>query len=86
MVGIAMIPLMAAVGAAVDYTRASTARTQLQAALDSTALMLSKTAATQSPNQLQSAATAYVTALFTANDVKNVAVTVSYSTTNGSQL
>jgi Flp pilus assembly protein TadG len=86
MVGIAIIPLMAAVGAAVDYTRASAARTSLQAALDSAALMLSRTAATQTASQLQTAATNYVTALLTANDVKNLAVGVSYSTTNGSQL
>ena len=39
---IALVPLIAFVGAAVDYTRANTARSAMQAALDSTALMLSK--------------------------------------------
>jgi len=86
MLGLAIIPLMGAVGAAVDYTRANAARTQFQAALDSTALMLSKMAATETAAQLQAAATSDVTALLTANNVQNVTVTVSYSTTNGSQL
>jgi len=39
---IAAVPLISLVGAAVDYTRANTARTAMQAALDSTSLMLSK--------------------------------------------
>ena len=36
------VPLISFVGAAIDYTRASAARSSMQAALDSTALMLSK--------------------------------------------
>ena len=47
MLALMAIPLMGAVGVAVDYTRASATRTAFQAALDSTAPMLSKTAATQ---------------------------------------
>jgi Flp pilus assembly protein TadG len=39
---IASLPVFALVGAAVDYTRVSNARASMQAALDSTALMLSK--------------------------------------------
>ena len=39
---IAAVPSSALVGAAVDYTRANKARTAMQAALDSTSLMLSK--------------------------------------------
>ena len=39
---IALVPVLSFVGAAVDYTRANAARTSMQAALDSTALMLSK--------------------------------------------
>jgi Flp pilus assembly protein TadG len=45
MVGIAIIPLMGAVGAAVDYSQANATRAAFHIALDSTALMLSKTAA-----------------------------------------
>ncbi len=39
---IAAIPLIGFVGAAIDYSRANAARSTMQAALDSTALMLSK--------------------------------------------
>jgi Flp pilus assembly protein TadG len=82
LLGIAIIPLMGAV----DYTRASAARTAFQASLDSAALMLSKTAALQTNSQLQTEATNYINALFTATNAKNVTVTVAYSSTNGSQL
>ena len=40
--GIAVVPIISFVGAAVDYTRANSARSSMQAALDSTALMLAK--------------------------------------------
>ena len=40
--GIAVMPIISFVGAAVDYTRANSARSSMQAALDSTALMLAK--------------------------------------------
>src|ERR1035437_11116485 len=65
MLGIAILPLLGAVGAAVDYTQASATRTSFQTALDSTALMLSKTAAMQTPADLQTAATNEFNALFT---------------------
>jgi Flp pilus assembly protein TadG len=38
--GIAIIPIIGMVGVAVDYSRANSVRTDLQAALDSAALML----------------------------------------------
>ena len=43
---LAIIPMIGAIGAAVDYSRANSARTAMQAALDSTALILSKDAQT----------------------------------------
>ena len=39
---IALVPIISFVGAAIDYTRANSARSSMQAALDSTALMLAK--------------------------------------------
>ena len=39
---LASLPILASVGAAIDYSRANSGRTTLQAALDSTALMVSK--------------------------------------------
>jgi len=86
MLGIALIPLMGAVGAAIDYTQASATRTAFQAALDSTALMLSKTAATQSAVDLQAAATSNFNALFTRTNANNIVITANYSATSGSQL
>lgn len=83
---IAAVPLIGAVGAAIDYTRASAARTAFQGALDATALMLSKTAATQTPLQLQAAAASYLNAIFSRPDTSNVAVSASYSNINGSQV
>ena len=86
MVGIAIIPLMGAVGAAVDYSQANATRTQFQNALDATALLLSKNAALVSAADLQTAATSDFNALFTATNAKNVQVTASYSSTTGSKL
>ena len=44
MLALAALPLFGFVGAAVDFSRAASARTAMQAALDATALMLSKDA------------------------------------------
>jgi uncharacterized protein YegL len=86
MVAITIIPLIGAVGAAVDYTRASAARNAMQTSLDSTALFLSKTASTQTAADLQAAATSTFNALFKRFDVQNVEVNASYSSTNGSKV
>jgi Flp pilus assembly protein TadG len=86
LMGFLALPLMGFVGVAVDYTRASAAHTAFQASLDSTALMLSKTAATQTGAELQSTATAYFNAIFTRPDVTNVAVTANYASTSGSKV
>ena len=86
MLAIAIVPLMGAVGAAVDYTRANAARAAFQTALDSTALTLSKTASTQSGDQIQAAATNIFNALFSRPEVQNVAVAAQYSSTSGSTL
>ncbi|HZP75732.1 MAG TPA: TadE/TadG family type IV pilus assembly protein [Pseudolabrys sp.] len=86
MVALSMVPLLGGVGAAIDYTRASAAQAALQAAVDSTALMLSKTAATQSTSAIQSSASSYFSALFSRPDTSNAAVTASYTNNNGSQI
>ena len=48
MLALAALPLFGFVGAAIDYSRAASVRTAMQAALDATALMLSKDAQTLS--------------------------------------
>ena len=44
--GLCLIPIAGMVGAAVDYSRANSVKAAMQAALDASALMLSKDAAT----------------------------------------
>ncbi len=48
------IPLLGFVGAAVDYSSAAAVRTSMQAALDSSALMVSKTAGSITPRDCNS--------------------------------
>jgi Flp pilus assembly protein TadG len=83
---IATLPLIGTVGFAVDYSHANAVKAAMQAALDSTALMLSKDAATASNADLQTKAKSYFDALFLKPEAKNVVVTASYSTTGGSQV
>ena len=83
---LALIPLLAFIGVAIDYSRANAVRTDLQAALDSTALMVSKNAAALSPDVLQSTAKSYFLALFNNKQASNIQFTASYSTTGGSNL
>ncbi len=82
----ATLPIIAIVGYAVDYSRANSVKVAMQAALDSTALMISKEAATDTPTQLQTNAKAYFLALFNRSDVKNITVNASYSSTSATQL
>src|SRR5439155_750664 len=84
--GLSLIPIISFVGAAVDYTRASAARSSMQAALDSTALMLSKdlTAGTIDPSQISTKATAYFGALYNNKDAQNVTLTPTYTPQSGS--
>ena len=83
---LAIIPVIGAVGAAIDFSHASSIKVALQAALDSTALMLSKEAATLSNTQLQSKALSTFKALFTRPEAKNIKITASYTATSGSTL
>lgn len=83
---IAVIPFIAFVGAAVDYSRGNSVKSSLQGALDATALMLSREAATLSSSDLQSKADSYFKAMFTRSDVKNITVTASYSASGGSNV
>src|ERR1700688_1935757 len=81
---IATVPILGAVGAAYDYSHANAVKASMQAALDSTALMLSKEAATDSTGTLQANALNYFSALFTHPEATNITITTSYSSTGGS--
>lgn len=79
---LAVLPILAFVGAAVDYTRANNARTAMQAALDSTALMLSKdlTMGNITAAQIPSKAQTYFNSLFTNKDGQGISITANYTT------
>ena len=77
--GLAFIPLIGGVGAAVDYSRAASARTAMQAALDASALILSKEAQTLPTNQLESRALAVFEANFRYPSVKGLKVTPTFT-------
>ena len=78
---ITLIPMLAATGMVVDYTRAAKARSQLQDALDSTALFLSKNSSVSTMNstQLLAAAQSYFNVNFTNTDVTGTSISPSYS-------
>ncbi|HZT25464.1 MAG TPA: pilus assembly protein [Pseudolabrys sp.] len=82
----ATLPVIGAVGAAVDYSRANSVYTDLQAALDSTALMLSREAAKDTNTQLQANALSYFSANYNRPGTTINTVSATYTTTGGSQV
>ena len=60
----AALPIIGFVGAAVDYSRANSVKAAMQTALDSTALMLAKEAATDTEDELKINASKFFKALF----------------------
>ena len=87
LMAVVAIPVLAAVGMAVDYTRANAARTAFQVSLDATTLMLSKSAANEDSTALQTQATAAFNALYKHPEVSNITVTPVYTSgVAGSQL
>jgi Flp pilus assembly protein TadG len=83
---LATLPIVGAVGFAVDYSHANSVKAAMQAALDSTALMLSKEAATDTNAKLQSNALKYFQALFTRPEAKSITIAASYDSSAGSQV
>ena len=85
---IATLPLAGFAGAAIDYSRANAVKAALQTALDSTALMLSKEATTDTSDQLQTNATKYFNANLSSVGIKASSVTITpvYSTDSPSQV
>src|SRR5688572_5472236 len=84
--GIATLPLIGAVGAAVDYSHANSVKAAMQSALDSTALMLARDAPAMTDPNLDSKARAYFTAMFTRPEASDVVVNATYSSSAGSQV
>jgi Flp pilus assembly protein TadG len=86
LLALTLLPLTAAVGVAVDFSRINAARTTMQTALDSTALMLSKNAATQTSSELQTSANTYFNALLTSKNLTQPTVAATYTTVPGSKI
>ena len=82
--GLALVPLVSVVGMAIDYSRAVNARTAMQTALDSAALMISKDAASLQPSEITPRAQAYFNAMLKRPDLSNISVTAVYSANTGS--
>jgi Flp pilus assembly protein TadG len=80
-VALAALPLLGFTGAAVDYSQALSARTAMQAALDSTALAVAKQDASgaQIPDQAQQ----FFNAVFVRPEVQNLALTADTASANG---
>ena len=83
--GIAVVPIITFVGAAIDYTRANTARSSMQAAMDSTSLMLAKDLqdGTINTSQITQKAQDYFKALYANADAKSVGVVATYTAASG---
>ncbi|MCG6204025.1 pilus assembly protein [Rhodopseudomonas sp. HC1] len=78
---ISLLPILGFVGAAIDYSRASKARTAMQAALDSAALMVSRdlSSGAITAAQVTAKAQTYFTSLYTNTEATGVTVTASYT-------
>jgi Flp pilus assembly protein TadG len=83
---LATLPIITTIGFAVDYSHANSVKVAMQSALDSTALMLSKEAATDTSTQLQANAVKYFNALFTRPEATSVTITASYTSSGGTSL
>jgi len=83
---VALLPILGFIGAAIDYSRANMARSSMQAALDSTALMVAKdlSMGVITTSQINSTAQAYFTALFTNKEAKGVTVSATYTNAQSS--
>ncbi len=82
----ALVPLLGAVGVAIDYTQVNSVRDALQASLNSTALMISKNAALQNEADLNAEATTFVKAMFTKPQASNLQVNAVFTTVGGSNV
>lgn len=82
---IALVPIIGLVGAAVDYSRANNARTAMQAALDSAALMVAKdiNSGKITASEASTKAVTYFNSLYT-NTEAAISVTTTYTPKSGS--
>jgi Flp pilus assembly protein TadG len=77
-----LVPIVAIVGAGVDYGRGNGARASMQAALDATAMMVAKEASTLAQNQVSARATELFKAQVGRDDITDLQVAATISTNN----
>jgi Flp pilus assembly protein TadG len=75
-----LIPMIGLAGAAIDYSRATAARTAMQATLDATALMIAKDIQTIPSAQVSTRASELFNGAFERTDVQSLQVTANVST------
>src|SRR5262245_30509044 len=83
LLGLAVVPLIGSVGAAVDYSRANSARTAMQAALDAGAIIATKQAQSLTGDALTASVNAYFNANFDRPDVSDVTVSAKPASDTG---
>lgn len=80
---IALLPILGFVGVAVDYSRANAARSSMQSAMDSAALMVAKDANAATPpltaEQVTAAARKYFNALYHSKEARGITVDAVYT-------
>ena len=81
--GVCIFAVFAAAGAAIDYTRAATVRTGMQAALDACAITLSKEADKLDPALLEQRAQVIFEASFKHPEAKQIKIKPTYTNDNG---
>ncbi len=82
-IALAAVPLVAAVGAGIDYARTNAARTAMQAALDAAALMVAKDFEHSSGGSVTQNAAGYFNANFVRSDVQDLQVSATASSGSG---
>ena len=80
---LALVPMIGRAGAAIDYSRASAARTAMQASLDATTLMIAKDAQVIPSDQVGARATQLFIAGFGRDEVQSIQVNATVSNGTG---
>lgn len=83
----ALIPILALVGSAIDYSRGNAVKVEMQSAVDAVSLMLQKTAPSLSHNDLQAVALSYFKSVFKGGyGAHDIRVSSTYSKAGGSSV
>lgn len=80
---VSLLPLLAFVGAAIDYSRAGSIKASMQGAMDAASLSAAKNASTMTAAQLQTTTTNIFLANFNRPEAQNVSITATYTQSSG---